>query len=151
VNQLEAEKTSATDATQALQDATKVVEEIAAAAQAAATPDIAPAGPIPSAQTDRPLESEHVAPPPELRRLLAIEVPVIVQLGTRRMSVAEVMRFSVGAIIEFQKSADEDLDLLANNKPIGKGHAVKVGENFGIKLTTVGPVKETIRKLGGGQ
>jgi flagellar motor switch protein FliN/FliY len=85
----------------------------------------------------------------DLVRLLAIEVPVIVQLGRRRMTVAEVMRFAVGAIIEFSKSADEDLELLANNKAIGKGHAVKVGENFGIKISAISPVKETIRKLGG--
>ncbi len=87
--------------------------------------------------------------PSDVHRLLAIEVPVIVQLGMRRMTVGEVMRLAVGAIVEFHKPSDEELELLANNKPIGKGHAVKVGENFGIKITTVGPVKETIRKLGG--
>jgi flagellar motor switch protein FliN/FliY len=75
---------------------------------------------------------------PEVHRLLEIEVPV-----------GEVMRLGVGAIIEFNKSAEEELDLLANNKAIGKGHAVKVGENFGIKISTIGSVKETIRKLGG--
>jgi flagellar motor switch protein FliN len=88
------------------------------------------------------------SPEQDIHRLLAIEVPVIVQLGIRRMTVGEVMRFSVGAIIEFSKSAEEELELLANNRPIGKGHAVKVGENFGIKLTRISPVKETIRKLG---
>jgi hypothetical protein len=36
-----------------------------------------------------------------------------------------------------------------NNKSIGKGQAVKVGENFGIKITSIGSVKDTIRKLGG--
>jgi flagellar motor switch protein FliN/FliY len=84
----------------------------------------------------------------DVRRLLAIEVPVIVQLGMRRLTVNEVMRLAVGAIIEFGKSAEEELDLLVNNKAVGKGHAVKVGENFGIKITTMDSVKETIRKLG---
>jgi flagellar motor switch protein FliN/FliY len=88
-------------------------------------------------------------PGADVRRLLAIEVPVIVQLGIRRMTVGEVMRLGVGAIVEFGKSAEEELDLLANNKAIGKGHAVKVGENFGIKISSISPVKETIRKLGG--
>lgn len=85
----------------------------------------------------------------DLQRLLTIEVPVIVQLGIRRMTVGEVMRLGVGAIVEFGKSAEEEMDLLANNKPIGKGHAVKVGENFGIKISSIAPVKETIRRLGG--
>ena len=86
---------------------------------------------------------------PEVHRLLEIEVPVIVQLGNRRLTVGEVMRLGVGAIVEFNKSAEEELDLLANNKVIGQGHAVKVGENFGIKISVIGSVKETIRKLGG--
>ena len=43
--------------------------------------------------------------PTDLKRLLSIEVPVIVQLGQKRMNVAEVMRLGVGAIIEFAKSA----------------------------------------------
>ena len=79
------------------------------------------------------LDSPPVAPVnSELRRLLSIEVPVIVQLGVRRMTVGEVMRFSVGAILEFQKNSDDGkLELLAANKPIsGKGFAVKVGEKF---------------------
>lgn len=84
----------------------------------------------------------------DYQRLLAIEVPVIVQLGMRRLTVGEVMRLAVGAIVEFGKSAEEEMDLLVNNKAVGKGHAVKVGENFGIKITNIGSVKETIRKLG---
>ena len=80
---------------------------------------------------------------------MAIEVPVIVLLGQRRMTVGEVMRLAVGAIVEFNKSAEEELELLVNNKAIGKGTAVKVGENFGIKIASINPVRETIRKLGG--
>jgi len=128
---------------QAAKNAADVAGEVAGAAGVAAavaepafSPAPAPAAPAPTAA-------------PEVHRLLAIEVPVIVQLGMRRLTVGEVMRLGVGAIVEFNKSAEEELDLLANNKPIGKGHAVKVGENFGIKISMISPVKETIRKLGG--
>lgn len=88
--------------------------------------------------------------PPELRRLMAIEVPVIVLLGQRTMTVGEVMRLAVGAIVEFHKSAEEELELHVNNMPVGAGHAVKVGENFGIKISTIGSVRDVIKKLGGG-
>ena len=49
-----------------------------------------------------------------------------------------------GAIIEFSKSSEEPLELLVNNKTIAVGQTVKVGENFGIRLTTVGDVKQAI-------
>jgi flagellar motor switch protein FliN/FliY len=144
LEQLRAGNALAAEAAQAINGAVQAAQEIT--------------GSIPG--TSRSGEAQKAAPvaesaplmgqvPNELRRLLAIEVPVIVQLGARRLTIGEVMRFSVGAIIEFHKSADEELDLLVNNKTVGKGHAVKVGENFGIKISTISPVKETIRKLGG--
>jgi flagellar motor switch protein FliN len=120
------------DAKNALEQATATAQEI--------TADISqPAAPAP---TGNPGFS------PEVQRLLAIEVPIIVRLSQRRMNVGEVMRLAVGSIIEFHKSSDEELDLLANNQCIGKGFAVKVGENFGVRLSRIEPVKEMIRKLG---
>ncbi len=85
----------------------------------------------------------------ELQRILKLEVPVIVKLAERKLLLSEVMRLGVGAIIEFVKSNDEPLQLLINNKPIGVGEAVKVGENFGLRITQIGDVKQIIQSLGG--
>ena len=85
----------------------------------------------------------------ELKRILRLEVPVIVKLAERRLTLAEVMRLGVGAIIEFSKSSEEPLELLVNNKPIGVGETVKVGENFGLRITQVGDVRQIIKSLGG--
>ena len=86
--------------------------------------------------------------PSELQRILRLEVPVVVKLAERKLTMGEVLRLGVGAIVEFSKSSDEPLELLINNKPIGVGEAVKVGENFGLKITQVGDVKQIIRSLG---
>ena len=77
----------------------------------------------------------------ELDRILQIRVPVIVKLAQRKINLQEVLRLSTGSILEFYKSSDDPLELLINNKAIGIGVAVKVGENFGIKLTQVGDVR----------
>lgn len=140
-----------THATEAMRQASQTASEIAAEIHNAEAPaDGQPTVPTlePPEPRPAPVVSTPDPPSPELKRLLAIEVPVIVQLGVRKLSVGEVMRFAVGAIIEFQKSAEEELDLLANNRPVGKGHAVKVGENFGLRVTNMGTVRETIRALG---
>jgi len=84
----------------------------------------------------------------ELQRILHMQVPVIVKLAERKLTLSEVMRLGPGAIIEFLKSNDEPLELLINNKAIGLGDAVKVGENFGLKINQIGDVKEVIRSLG---
>lgn len=74
----------------------------------------------------------------DMRSILNLEVPVIVQLGERRMSLREVLALVPGAIIEIPKPADDELDLLINNCRVGVGTAVKVGENFGIRITAIG-------------
>ena len=84
----------------------------------------------------------------ELQRIMRLQVPVIVKLAERTLTLSEVMRLGTGAIIEFFKSNDEPLELLINNTPIGTGEAVKVGENFGLKITHIGDVKAVIRSLG---
>jgi flagellar motor switch protein FliN/FliY len=87
----------------------------------------------------------------QLQRILRLEVPVIVKLAERRLMLSEVMRLGTGAIIEFFKSSDEPLELMINNKVIGVGETVKVGENFGLRITQIGDVKQIIQSMGGEQ
>ncbi len=96
---------------------------------------------------ERPTNTDSAGAPAELKRILRLEVPVIVKLAERRLLLSEVMRLGTGAIIEFFKSNDEPLELLINNKVIGLGETVKVGENFGLRITQIGDLKQVIRSL----
>ena len=87
--------------------------------------------------------------PADLQSILKIEVPVIVQISSNNMTVSEVLELTPGAIIELPKNADDELEILVQNKDVGLGRAVKVGENFGVKVTFVGDVRERINALGG--
>ena len=87
--------------------------------------------------------------PTDLQTLLKLKVPVIVQIGQRKMSVDDVLALGPGAIIEMEKTSEEHLDLLVNNKSIGTGTAVKVGENFGIRIEHIGPPEQRIAALAG--
>jgi len=70
----------------------------------------------------------------------ALEVPVIVRLGQCTMNLRKVLDLVPGSIIELAAPADSELHLLVNNKHIGFGNAVKVGENFGIRITYIGDI-----------
>ena len=85
----------------------------------------------------------------DLDAIMRLEVPVIVQIGERMMSLEDVMNLAPGAIIELPKPADDELEILVNNKQIGLGNAVKVGENFGVRVTYVGDVRLRIAALAG--
>ncbi|MBX3355743.1 MAG: FliM/FliN family flagellar motor switch protein [Phycisphaeraceae bacterium] len=86
--------------------------------------------------------------PADLDAILKLEVPVIVQIGRRPMSVAEVMRLSHGSIVELPKRSDEDLEILVSNRVIGHGEVVKVGENFGIRVRRTAQIEERVEALG---
>jgi len=82
-----------------------------------------------------------------LRRILTIEVPVIVRLAKRKMGLAEVLNLSVGSIVEFDKPFDAELDLMVNNETIGTGQAVKAGEKFGLRILNIRSIREKINAL----
>ncbi|MCX5661220.1 MAG: FliM/FliN family flagellar motor switch protein [Planctomycetota bacterium] len=84
----------------------------------------------------------------DIQTILKLTVPVIVQVGRRRLPMDDVLALGPGAILELPKASEEDLELLVNNKVVGKGTAVKVGENFGIRITSVGSPIERVRALG---
>jgi flagellar motor switch protein FliN/FliY len=82
-----------------------------------------------------------------LRQVLRLEVPVVVRLAERRLRVREVVSLVPGAIIQLDKNADKELDLLINDKQVGSGTAVKVGENFGIRLSYIGDVAARVEAV----
>ena len=84
----------------------------------------------------------------DLQTIQKLSVPVIVQIGVRRMSLDDVLALGPGAIVEFNRRADDDLDLLVNNQPIGAGSTVKVGEKFGIRISSVGLQQQPIEAMG---
>ena len=86
----------------------------------------------------------------DVKTILRLNVPVIVQIGHRRMSVDKVLGLGPGAILELTKSAESELSLLVNNKAIATGQAVKVGENFGLRLSDIGTPRERVEALAGG-
>lgn len=96
-----------------------------------------------------PRPSTLGSPPPDLARILRMKVPVIVTLAERDSPVASVLSLTAGSIIEFDVRADSEFRLMIANKCVGAGQAVKVGENFGLRLSQVGNLDQRIRAMGG--
>ena len=121
-----------------------------APAAVATAPSASPAKPAPSSQAASGASpaAGSAAHGVELQRVLRIQVPIIVQLAEREMPLSSILNMNIGSIIEFEKPFDAPLELRINNKCIGIGQAVKVGENFGLRVTRVGSVQHRIKALG---
>ena len=81
--------------------------------------------------------------------LLHIEVPISVTLATKRQPIDQIMELGAGSIIHFEKSCEEMLDLYVGEHPVAKGEAVKVGEKFGLRITSVIMPEERFKPVGG--
>ncbi|MFH1419755.1 MAG: FliM/FliN family flagellar motor switch protein [Planctomycetota bacterium] len=106
--------------------------------------------PTPQPPARAPAEQPHaVSSSDRIQRILKLQVPLVVRLAARRMSLGEVLKIMPGTILEFTRTVDEELDVMVNNHQIGSGVAVKVNESFGIRITYVGDIRQRIRSLAG--
>lgn len=88
------------------------------------------------------------APTVRIDRILKLRVPLIVRLAQRQMRLNTIMKMGPGTILEFERSVDDDLDLMISNCKIGSGVAVKVNESFGLRITRIDGVEKRIDSLG---
>ena len=75
--------------------------------------------------------------PAYTRSLLHIEVPLSVAMASKRQRVGQILELGPGSIIHFDKSCEEMLDLYVGQHRVAQGEAVKVGEKFGLRVTSV--------------
>ena len=70
---------------------------------------------------------------------LIMDVPleVTVELGRSRKSIAEILDFAPGTIIELDKIAGEPVDVLVNGKFVARGEVVVIEESFSIRITEI--------------
>jgi flagellar motor switch protein FliN len=72
--------------------------------------------------------------------LLGVKLTISVEVGRVQLPVREVMELGPGAVIELQRSASEPVEIYANGRCIGRGEIVVVGEQFGVRVTELGPL-----------
>lgn len=112
-----------------------------AATKAVAAASAAPAAPARPAHTLNDL-------PSYTKSLLRIQVPVMVTLASKKHQVSTILEIGPGTILQFKKSCDQLLELEVNGHAIGVGEAVKVGEKFGLRVTSLTLPGERFTPLG---
>ncbi len=71
------------------------------------------------------------------RSLLKIRVPLSVTLADKKQPLGQILEIGPGSILQFEKSCEDMLDLNVSNLAIARGEAVKVGDKFGLRVTSL--------------
>lgn len=73
----------------------------------------------------------------KLSLLMDIPLEVMVEIGSTKMPIEEVLKLNPNSIIELDKLTSEPVDLKVNGKLIAKGELYTVKNSFGIKITDI--------------
>lgn len=100
---------------------------------------VASSPPLPPARDARNLDIEDSlnALPPYARSLLRIKVPAIVTLASTRQPLQRLLQLGPGSIIQFNKPSDAPLTVEISNTTVALGEAVKVGDKYGVWITSM--------------
>ena len=79
--------------------------------------------------------------------LMDLELPVIIELGRTSMFIRDILEFGPGSIVELSKLSGEPVDLFVNDKKFAQGEVVVIDENFGVRITDLMKVEDSIRSL----
>lgn len=69
--------------------------------------------------------------------IMDVPLDVTVELGRTKRSIADILDFAPGTIIELDKIAGEPIDVLVNGKFVAKGEVVVIEESFGVRVTEI--------------
>lgn len=75
--------------------------------------------------------------PENINLIMDVPLEVTVELGRTKKSIADILDFAPGTIIELDKIAGEPIDVLVNGKFVAKGEVVVIEESFGIRVTEI--------------
>jgi len=82
------------------------------------------------------------------RSVLKVKVPVAAILARAKKPIKAVLELGVGSIIQFEKSCDEMLEVeVGQSKVIAAAEAVKVGDKFGFRISSVTLPDERFRPV----
>ena len=69
--------------------------------------------------------------------LIFAYLAVTVRLALKRMPVCEILKLDRGSVLKFDKPVEAPLELMVNQKVLGVGEAVQIGNSLGLRITRI--------------
>jgi len=82
-----------------------------------------------------------------MEQLQDITLPVRLDLGSKRITVRELLELEPGKIVKLERLAGEAVDLIINSKTMAKGEVAVTDENFAVRIVTLLSPEERLKLL----
>lgn len=80
------------------------------------------------------MESESTR---DISFLLDVPVSLSVELGSKRMTIGEVLTLAHGSIVELNKGVQDPLELVLNGRVIAKGELVELNGQMAVRILEI--------------
>jgi flagellar motor switch protein FliN/FliY len=82
-----------------------------------------------------------------LELLLDVEMPVTISFGRTQLPLKDVLKLSIGALVELDRTVSDPVDIIVSNSVIARGEVVIVDGNLGVRIDQVMSRQERLRNL----
>jgi flagellar motor switch protein FliN/FliY len=62
---------------------------------------------------------------------------IFVELGRKKVTIGEMLRWESGTIIKLNKTSGEPVDFLVSGKPLAYGEVMILDERFALRITEI--------------
>lgn len=73
--------------------------------------------------------------------IAGVQLEIVVALGRTRMSVQDLLQLRAGAVIEIGQAGGL-VEVLANGSLVARGEVVVVGDDLGVRIAEILPVRQ---------
>ena len=85
-----------------------------------------------------PTAARPDVPVTSLELLKDVEVEItLVEIGRRRLRIADILKLATGQTLELSKAAGEPLDIYVNGRLLGRGEAIVMGDRYAVRITEI--------------
>jgi flagellar motor switch protein FliN len=67
--------------------------------------------------------------------MLDVGVTLSLEVGRTTMSIRQLLQLAAGTVVELDRPAGEQLDVLVNSRIVAHGEVVMVNERYGVRFT----------------
>ncbi|MCC0683529.1 FliM/FliN family flagellar motor switch protein [Clostridioides sp. ZZV15-6383] len=82
-----------------------------------------------------------------IQRILDLKLELSVVIGRTKMSLRDILNLHKGSLIELDTLAEQDVEILIDNKVLAYGKVVVVDLNFGVKVTSIVSEEDMVNSL----
>jgi flagellar motor switch protein FliN/FliY len=82
-----------------------------------------------------------------LEAIMHVPLEISVELGRIRMPLHAIARMNRGMVIEMNKDANAEVQILANGSVFATGEVVSTGAKLGVRITEIVPASTRISSL----